>query len=178
MVKAGAFDVKPLQEQLAAHPELWDGITLRKAHPKSPHREVEDIWVRYNPLENYHGDMEAFNGPHVAKWYPVVKQLPAAKDLSLGLMKMLGMSKLGFVLITHLAPGKQVYPHVDGGWHAKYYEKFCIQVKGNQNQAFCFDDGELRASPGDVYWFKNSFPHWVTNNSDQERISMIVCLRR
>lgn len=173
-----AFDVEPIIKELDAHPEVWNEIKLRTEPPTSPHREVDDIWIRYNPLSNYQGDMSAFNGPHVGEWYPVVDKLPSVKLLCEALQELLQASEIGAVLITRVPPGKQVYPHVDGGWHAATFEKFCIQVKGNKDQAFCFDGEELRAEPGDVYWFDNSKSHWVINQSDSERISLIVCLRR
>src|SRR5689334_2064658 len=78
MLKEAAFDVSRLQDELITQPELWDTIRHRTSHPQSPHREVSDIWVRYNPIENYHGDMQAFNAEHVPQWYPVAIQLPDA----------------------------------------------------------------------------------------------------
>lgn len=176
LIKKSAFDVTALQDQLQGIE--WNSIKLRSEHPQSPHREVDDIWVRYNPIENYNGDMAAFNGEHEARWYPVAERLPEAKRISDALLADLGGTQLGFVLLTRIAPGKQVYPHVDQGWHARHYEKFCVCVKADEHQAFHFKDEELRTEDGDVFWFDNAYPHWVTNESNQERISMIVCIRR
>ena len=50
--------------------------------------------------------------------------------------------------------------------------------KGNREQAFHFDDAELRPLPGDIYTFDNARRHWVTNDSDEDRITLIVCVRR
>jgi hypothetical protein len=176
LIEKRAFDVSGIQSQLADCE--WNEIKLRSEHPKSPHREVDDIWVRYNPIENYSGDMGAFNGEHEAKWYPIAQRLPAAKSVSEQLMERLGGVQLGFVLLTRITPGKRVYPHIDQGWHARHYEKFCVCVKANKNQAFHFEGEELRTEDGDLFWFDNAYPHWVTNESNQERISMIVCIRR
>ena len=30
---------------------------------------------------------------------------------------------------------------------------------------------------GEVIWFNNSYPHAVTNDSDKDRIGMIVCIK-
>lgn len=177
MVREKAFDVSGLNKQLAEHPEVWDAITLRKDHPRSPHREISDVWVRYNPIENYHGDMAAFNSRHVGQWYPVAEVLTEAKRLAVSVMQDVGAEELGAVLITKIPPGKQVYPHVDGGWHASYYEKFAVQVQGNDRQAFHFKDEELITRDGDLFWFENAFPHWVTNESDMDRITLIICTK-
>jgi mannose-6-phosphate isomerase-like protein (cupin superfamily) len=160
------------------HPEIWNEIPYRTRFPESPHREVDDVWVRYNALENYTGDGAAFNAPHTSVWYPVVDKLPSARLLALELYQRLEGERLGGVLITRIPPYKQVYPHVDPGWHARFYEKFVIQLRGNGLQAFCFEGEELSVQSGECYWFDNSVPHWVTNESYSDRISLIVCIRR
>jgi hypothetical protein len=150
---------------------------LRSENPVSPHREVDDIWVRYNPIENYTGDMQRFNGPHVAHWYPIAEKLPEARRIAEALVEGVGGTQLGFVLITRIKAGKRCYPHIDQGWHARFYDKFCVQVKGNMEQVFNVDGVELRTEDGDLFVFDNSYPHFVTNDSQEDRISMIVCIR-
>lgn len=172
------FDPAPLLGELADHPEAWNTITHRISHPQSPHRKVSDIWVRYNALDNFKGDMQVFNGPHESVWYPVAEQLPTVKVLSSDLMVSVGGESLGGILITRIPSHAQVYPHVDQGWHAGHYQKYGLQLKGNERQAFCFNDGELSALPGEAYFFDNHIPHWVRNDSDEERITLIVTLRR
>lgn len=169
------FDVAPLAHELAAHPEVWNEHRWRTEHPRSPHREVDDVWVRYNALENL-GDH--FNDPHESVWYPVIDKLPAAKHLATEVATLSGHAKLGGVLITRVPVGKRVYPHIDQGWHAGYYEKIGIQIAGHYDQAFCFDRERLSAQTGEAYWFRNDVSHWVTNDSDEDRITLIVCIRR
>lgn len=171
------FDVSALSAQLEAHPEVWDEWTVRTEHPMSPHREAPDIWVRYNPKINHAGDMQAFNGPHTSEWYPVIAKIPAVIDLCWGLC-VKENADLGGVFITKVPAGKQIYPHVDGGWHASTYEKFIITVKGNERQSFNFDGESLATMPGEAFWFDNAYSHWVKNDSDEDRISLIVCIRR
>lgn len=178
MLKEHAYDVSRLQDQLTCQPQLWDTIRHRTEHPQSPHREVSDIWVRYNPIENYAGDMQAFNAEHNPEWYPVAAQLPEAVRIANELMMQVTGVDLGAVLITKIPAGKQVYPHVDQGWHARRFEKFAVQVKGNAEQAFHFQHEDLVTHDGDLFWFDNAYPHWVTNDSDKDRITLIVCIRR
>lgn len=178
MLKERAFEVDRLQDQLTCQPQLWDAIRHRTAHPQSPHREVSDIWVRYNPIENYAGDMQAFNAEHLAQWYPVADQLPEAVRVANELMAQVTGIDLGAVLITKIPAGKQVYPHIDQGWHARNFEKFAVQVRGNAKQAFHFANEDLVTRDGDLFWFDNAYPHWVTNPSVEDRITLIVCIRR
>jgi quercetin dioxygenase-like cupin family protein len=176
MLSPKMFDVRKLQKQLQS--VEWNTIHLRTQHPQSPHREVSDIWVRYNPIENYHGDMQAFNAEHIPQWYPVARQLSEAERLAQAVSIEFQALSLGAVLVTKIPPGKQVYAHVDGGWHARHFEKFAVCVQGNEKQAFHFEGESLITQPGDLWWFDNAYPHWVTNDSDEDRITLIVCIRR
>lgn len=175
---ASGFDVKPLRDQLAQHPGVWNRHTTRTDAYETPHKAVSDIWVRYNAWENFAGDAAAFNDEHESSWYPVIHEIPAAWSLARRVMRHVRGTKLGGVLITRIPPGGEVAPHIDRGWHAGYYDKYAVQVAGNAQQAFCFEDSDLRPDPGDLYTFDNSRLHWVTNQSDSERITLIICIRR
>jgi len=171
------FDVSQALAQIAAHPDAWNRHRMRTEAYSTPHGKVSDIWVRYNDWANFDGDPQAFNGPHESVWYPVVCDLPAVWSLVRRVMRYTGMRTLGGVLITRIPPGGEVKPHVDHGWHAQQYEKFAVQLQGNEQQAFCFEDSSLSPEPGDLYTFDNSRLHWVTNDSDIDRMTLIVCLR-
>lgn len=174
---ASGFDVAPLLEQIQAHPEVWNTHRQRTEAYGTPHNGVSDIWVRYRPWEQYTGDWAAFHDEHKSEWYPVAATIPAAWSLARKVKRHVGADVLGGVLITKIPPGGRVEPHIDGGWHAAHYRKFALQIQGNQKQAFCFEDAELRAEPGDLYGFDNSRLHWVENQSDTDRMTMIVCVR-
>lgn len=166
------YEVEALYQQLQGN--VWNRLRMRTEHPQSPHRELSDIWVRYNDFANYNGDMERFNGPHESVWYPVADELSEAKRLSL---ELAGNAELGAVLITKIPAGKQCYPHIDQGWHAQYYEKHAIQIRGHKDQSFHVENESLVTLTGDEFFFNNSRPHWVINDSNEDRITMIVCIR-
>lgn len=173
-VAAGA-NVAPLVQAIDAHPELWNRYTTRTEVYE--HSQVSDIWVRYNAFENFDGDRTNFNAEHESVWYPAADVL-GIKPFLLDLMRLVDGTRLGGVLITKIPPGGRVQPHVDQGWHATYYEKYAVQLMGNLQQAFHFEGESFSALPGDVYSFDNSQPHWVTNDSDSDRMTLIVCIRR
>jgi len=177
---SSGYDVAPLVDQLARNPDVWDRYTLRtKGYEATPHKSVSDIWVRFRAWSEFDGDAAKFaNTAHESVWYPVIHQIPTAWSLARRVVRDVGGGKLGGVLITRVPAGGEVKPHVDQGWHAGHYEKFAVQVKGNAKQAFCFEDRKLSAMPGDLYTFDNSRCHWVTNGSDEERITLIICVRR
>lgn len=171
LLKSG-INVAPIYWALQSHPELWNRYRTRTERPDSPHREVDDIWVRYGDPERVLDGL-----PHDAYWYPDMDVL-GIKQLCLDLMHMVGGTELGGVLITRIPPGKSVKPHIDNGWHARRYEKYAVQITSAPGQAFCFEDGSLETKPGDLYWFRNDVLHWVTNETPYERVSLIVCIRK
>jgi hypothetical protein len=115
---------------------------------------------------------------HKSEWYPeAIEKLPAVKQIAERIMHFASGISLGGVLITRIAAGKSVRPHVDRGWHASYYDKYAVQIAAHPMQAFCFDDGSHVTACGDMYSFDNSQTHWVTNSSPEERVTIIVCVR-
>jgi hypothetical protein len=168
------FPVSNLLQQIEANPDVWN---RHKTRLYGPHSKVSDVWVRYNAWENFK-DRATFNGPHESHWYPVISQIPAVVELCHDAMAEVGGKLLGGVLITKIPPHEKVEPHIDGGWHAGYYEKFAIQLKGTPEQKFCFEDAVLSAEVGELYTFDNSKLHWVINDSDEDRMTLIICIRR
>lgn len=172
---AKGIDVQPMLNSLGEHPELWNQHTGRTSY--GPHTQVSDIWVRYNAFENLKNDPFHFNDQHESVWYPSAEQLPA-REFCQGVMDKVGGNRLGGVLITRIPPGGCVEPHIDHGWHARYYEKFAISLASTPEQKFCFEDESLVTEPGDLFWFDNSHLHWVTNPSQEHRMTMIICIKR
>lgn len=169
--------VVPLQHQLAAHPERWGEHSLRKTAPGSAHVEMTDIWARFRPQSEISGPQD-YLGAHLSAWYPAINDLPAIRPIVFHIMSLVQGEQLGGVLLTKLQPGGKIAPHTDlGGWHAEYYSKFYVAVQNGLGSVFGWEDGDVNAKDGEVYWFRNDVPHWVNNDSDQERISMIVCIR-
>ncbi|MDP9124029.1 MAG: aspartyl/asparaginyl beta-hydroxylase domain-containing protein [Pseudomonadota bacterium] len=172
LISSGA-PVAALHWALLEHPELWDQNTARTENPASPHYGLSDIWCRFaSPSAGAQAALE----PHESVWWPAADQLPV-HDLVEPLVRSVDGVQLGGVLITRIPPGGGCAPHADRGWHAQHYEKFAVQVASAPGQAFHFEDGHLVTKPGDVFWFDNAHTHWVTNNSQYERITLIVCIR-
>jgi hypothetical protein len=173
---ASGFFVYNSLLEIEKHPEFWNQHTMRTQAVNTPHSKVDDIWIRYNNWSNYQGDRIKFNSEHESVWYPCVKLLPSVKELVMDVMSYVQGERLGGVFITRVPPHESIDRHKDGGWHATYYDKFAIQLIGNMQQAFCFDNVELRSLPGDLYTFDNSKEHWVINDSNDYRMTLIITI--
>lgn len=172
---ADGVDVLPLLMALKAKPELWDQNTLRTTHPQTPHKQVSDIWLRFNDLQ--HG-AEGVIDEHESVNYPAFQALPQARPLIFGLMSRIEGERLGRCLITRLPPGGRIDPHEDGGSHAAYYERFHIVLQSLPGNLFRCGDETIHMRPGEVWWFDNAVEHEVVNNSADERIHLIVDIRK
>lgn len=174
--------VDSVLKELEANPQVWDARPLRRY--TTVHADISDVWVRFNAWENYDqaGGQEALQkfvlGEHESSWYPESDVLPNVKTLIFELMHYFRAERLGTVLITRIPPGKRVNPHTDPGWAARYYEKIAVQLKSAPEQAFCYADGRFVCEPGTVYSFDNSQEHWVENQSQVERMTLIICVKR
>ena len=174
---ADNFDVASLQVALKRQPWLFGQQNFRKAAYE--HTDMTDIWVRYNDISAYtaQDDFEFINAEHDSVWYPAYYMLPQLRPIISKLMTLVDGERLGGVLITKLPPGGSIKAHVDTGWHASYYDKYYIPIQNEDGAVFSFPDGDIKPKLGEGYWFENSIPHSVVNNSDSDRIALIVCIR-
>lgn len=173
---ASGVDVMPLVLALRQNAYLWNQNTDRTCVAGGAHSEVSDIWVRFRSRDELRGP-ENFSEPHESIWYPAYYKLPQARSIIFQLMARVEGERLGGVLITKIPPRGKVAEHSDFGWHANYYQKYAVQLESMEGQSFNFHGERLSSRPGDVYWFNNLEPHWVVNDSDFDRITMIVCIR-
>lgn len=171
---ADGVDVVPLLMALKANPLLWDQNTLRTDHEGTPHTEVSDIWLRFNAMED---GVATVMDEHESVNYPAFFQLTPARQIIFGLMSRVQGERLGRCLITLLPPGAKIDPHVDGGEHAAYYERYHVVLQSLPGTVFRAGDESVHMNPGEIWWFDNQQEHEVINNSADDRIHMIIDIR-
>lgn len=170
------LDVEKAKAELISNSSMFGEFGARKNAQGSPHSEMDDIWVRYGDLS---GMIESGDYSRIAEYHDSIwlKDLPEIKKLCFDVMSMVGGERLGGVLVTKLPPSGKISPHRDGGWHAEYYDKFYIPIQNAIGSVFGFDGGDINPSEGDVWQFDNSVTHWVNNDSKEDRIAMIICIK-
>lgn len=167
-------DVSPLLNAVMRQPALWNQNTLRTKHELTPHKAVDDIWLRFNELPDA---VETVIDEHESVDYPAMRWLPQARPLVFGLMSRVEGERLGRVLITRLAPGSKIDAHVDGGSHAAYYDRFHFPLLSGPGCLFRCGDETVHMRAGDCWWFDNSVEHEVINNGAVDRIHLIVDIK-
>jgi len=172
---AQGIDVRPLLHSVQHQPVLWNKYSLRTMYPQSPHNQAEDIWIRFNNL-NPESPLSAIDDKECMNydgWFA----LPQARPIIFDLMRIVEAEQLGRVLITKLAPGKEITPHEDGGAPATYYERYHVMLQNNPGSIFRCGEETVTMRAGECWWFDNQKTHSVVNNSVDDRITMIVDIR-
>lgn len=176
---AAGIDIRPLRHAVQRQPKLWDECKLRTAHAGSPHAEVHDIWFRFQDLTpEADGSLPVtrFTDQHECNFYPAWFSLPQVRPLVYDLARRVEAVRVGRVLLTRLPPGKRIAPHVDGGEHSAYYDRYHIVLQGLPGSTFRAGDETVQMSTGECWWFQNAVEHEVVNNSQDDRIHLIVDL--
>ncbi len=178
---AVGVDVLPLQHALHRHPNLWNENSLRSDFENSPHREAEDILLRFQAIP---AGIEAAEAKQAVMqsldcdWWPAWHQLPQARALVFDLLRRVEASRLGRVMLTRLASGGRIYPHPDQGIYSGAYDRYHIVVQAQPGCQFRAEDDTVQMRTGEVWWLQNRVEHEVANNSGDERIHLIVDLQQ
>jgi quercetin dioxygenase-like cupin family protein len=157
----------------------WNQHPYRRLMPGSPHREADDIILRFQQPARERSiydhrttadDLETV--PYEAWW-----SMRETRALVYRLMKAMPASRLGRVVVTRLKPGKQIHMHADDGANAAYYDRFQICVSANNQTRFIVKERSYVFQPGEVWWFDNQVTHGVVNAGDTDRITIILDMR-
>jgi hypothetical protein len=168
-----------LLQQLEENPQLWNEHPERKDWDGSPHAMMSDIWVRFRPKDEL-TETKHYAEPHIPAWYHSRHLLTEVERISLDLLALTRGVQLGGVLITKIPPKGRIYPHDDKGrWHPEFFNyKLYIPLKSNEKCLNHCNGETVIMKVGDVWFFDNLKVHSVENNGDDDRITLIVCIRR
>jgi hypothetical protein len=153
-------------------PHLWDEITARQEYTGSAHKDTQCIYPRgpykFTPYY-YMFHTGAYD-------YPVMDTLadvlvPVLRPL---LTDALQVEELGRVLIVKLKPGGVVTPHIDEGTYADHYARFHVAVTGNEQATLTAGPNTQHFAPGEAWWFDHKVTHSARNDSDTDRIHIII----
>lgn len=180
---AAGIDISAINISICSQPELWNKHTLRTQTEGTPHREIDDIWLRMNDLEKciQANEDNTFVDHRESINYPAMYKIYGVKELILTLMTAVKGERLGRCFISRMAPGKRIYPHKDIGDdlsmyydNEPYYSRFHIVLQGLPGSIFNAGDESVQMRTGEIWWFDGSQEHEVINNSADDRIH-IVC---
>lgn len=168
------IDTTPIRNALAVNPALWNENRLRTEHPGTVHGEADDIWILFNDVAEEAGHVvdDIAVRPYRGWW-----ALPQAAAIAMAVMHRVGGIQLGRVIVTRLAPGCRIAPHVDQGAPAEYFTRYQFAIQSLPGALFNAGPETVNFSSGDVWRVDNRVEHSVVNNSADDRTVLIVDVR-
>jgi hypothetical protein len=170
---AEGVDVVPLLNALSVRRDLWNQNSLRTTHALSPHQQTDDIWCMFNRIPD--DAAEVIDDVEVVP-YPAWFELPI-RPLVLDLMRRVDGHRLGRVLISRLGPGCTIPEHVDQGAPATYYERYHLALQSHPGAMNHSGRESVNYRMGEMWWFDNTAPHSIVNNSTDDRICLVMDVR-
>lgn len=179
------IDPTKLLMQIKRNPNLWKEDTFLRDYPQGPFGEIESIMLRFpekrvfeqeEELEKYRRGESCFD-QHESIDYPAYLVLTEARPLVMALMGYVQGERLGRVMINKIVPGGKIYPHADTPEHTDYYTRFHIVLQSGAGCYIRAGDEQFEMRGGEVFWFDNKLEHEVINNSNTERLSMVIDIK-
>lgn len=183
---AEGMNVKPLLNALYRKSDLWKADDFLRKFPQGPFGETDTIYLRFQEhvpveteeeLELYQQNRLAGHDLHECPWRPEVNELPEARAHIMGLVTALGATRLGRCMINRIVPGGRIFPHADSKWHAEYWDRYHLVLQSHPGNTFRCGDETIWMREGEIWWFQNALEHEVINNSDADRIHLVMDLR-
>jgi hypothetical protein len=176
------IDVIPLMMALQTRPQLWNQHNFRTTYTGTPHRDVDDILLRFSAPEktvdpDHLADVLEDVGP---VFYPAWQELPQVRPLVFDLMRRVEAVSLGRVIITRLRPGGRIAPHADteGDYVARDDGmRFHVVLQGLPGSLYHCGDETVAMLSGTAWWFQHREVHSVENASADDRIHLLVDFR-
>lgn len=167
--------------ELSFNDLLWDQWPIRTMSENSPHRDCHDIWLRFRDSFELSTltPVEFCNTEYTPKWYPCIDRLRHTKKIIEKIFDLVDGEELGACLITKVPPGKEVAWHSDNNWNAKHFlNKYLLVIQSGEGAYFETCGKQFHEGAGTLFLFDNRIPHRVVNNSEIDRISLIISVKQ
>ncbi len=179
-------NVLPALLAIQRRPDLWTADTYLRHYPQGPFEDIDSIMLRFpekvtvdteEKAELYRTNMLPGFDQHESIDYPAYAALPEFRPLVQHFFGLVGGTRLGRVMVNRIRPGGRIFPHADTKAHTDYYTRFHLVLQSKPGVRFLAGDEEVYMGTGEFWWFDNKQVHEVINNSDTDRIHMVMDAR-
>lgn len=108
--------------------------------------------------------------------FPIANNINVLKEvnkISKDLEKIHG-GVCSLAMIVKLLPNGDIIPHKDDNQYLGVVRRHHIPLKTNNKVLFHVDNDSINMKVGECWEINNSKTHYVTNNSDEDRIHLII----
>lgn len=173
------IDVQPLLASIAEHPELFGQHSAWTAG--KPETVLSQMGMAENYIELRYNKSPAGAPAHPQTWNrSPFHVLIEAQKLVFDLMAAVRGEILGRVIISKMAPGDVIRPHVHEVQFGlpPIFDTYQVPLQVDPGVVFRCGDEDCYMEPGTAWTFPNQVEHAVYNNSTRrDRISMMVDIR-
>jgi hypothetical protein len=167
------LDPAPFLAELAARPDLWS-LSAQRQSAVAVQRETEAVLVfDHGTDETFRQARERHPITYVGRPTPAAEALPRTtafvRDLARRVHGVPGRAAL-----VRLRPRGHVYEHVDQGLYYHLRGRYHLVLKSVAGSPLRAGPETVRMREGELWWFDNRLPHEAVNESDEERIHLIV----
>jgi len=121
-------------------------------------------------------DLESLSKIEVAKetkYFEIFKQ-KCLSDIKSKLLNFYGRGTILRIIFTKLKKHKEILPHVDSGEGLEKSKRIHIPIITNENVLFYVNGEEKNMKIGEMWEINNQRLHSVKNNSNHDRVHLIV----
>jgi len=166
-------DVAPMLRELEATPDAWASDPHRQSLV-AVQRETEAVPIcAHDTPATFREARERNPIRYVGRPTPISADLPHTLSFVQQLARRLhGVP--GRAVVVRLRPHGKVYEHIDRGLYYQLRHRYHLVLKSVAGSRLRASDEEVRMQPGELWWFDNRQPHEASNDSDEDRIHLIV----
>lgn len=172
--QVGTFDVElPTTEITSCN--IWNWLNIRRMFPSSGHYDVDDIVLRFHPLDQPLTQQEVFDSNATVSYFPWYA-FKACRELVE--QNCPENHVIGRVLVAMLRPMGVISSHVDEGEYAKNHKRYHFVLNSNSNCTFICGNEALQMKEGEIWTFNHRLEHQVINADPQNpRVHIIADYR-
>jgi hypothetical protein len=167
------IDVAPLLRELSDHPEVWT-LDTRRQGSIDVQRETESAAIcRHAEQLTFLEERQRSAVRYVGRPTRTARLLPKTLEFVQHLARQLhGIP--GRAVVVRLKPRGRVYEHIDGGIYYELRHRYHLVLRSVAGSRLRSGNEEVRMQEGELWWFENRQPHAAANDSDEDRIHLIV----
>ena len=164
----GPVDIAALRDAVLAIPEAtWDAENAAKPNRFDVLGQTRHIVFRFvDDVRDWRG---AHDRPAWAAWQALVAPVLARAVAPYGYAR----GAFPRVMLARLPAGGVIHPHVDANPAARWPHKIHVPLLTDPRVICCFGGAQHHVPAGHAVEVDNLGPHWVRNESVQDRIHLI-----
>jgi hypothetical protein len=85
--------------------------------------------------------------------------------------------EFGRIFFSKLSAHAKIDLHTDSGKYFSYYDRFHYTITEAKDNIFSIRENNCYLNKNSLYWVNNHVPHWLENQSDKDRINIIIDAR-